>query len=127
MFINSGLDNTANVNRIVQKVNNRINILDKVIKYTGIKTRKILYDSLILSVFNYCIEVNMSNNYYQNNKLYVLLNKCIHSVLGFQSYKMNTVTILNKLNWLSFQQMVISGSLKTIYKMIFAKEPRALT
>ena len=99
MFINSGLDNTANVNRIVQKVNNRINILDKVIKYTGIKTRKIIYDSLILSVFNYCIEVNMSNNYYQNDKLYVLLNKCAHRVLGFQSYKMNTTTILNNSNY----------------------------
>ena len=40
-------------------------------------------------------EADISNNYYQNNKLYVLLNKYAHRILGFQSYKVNTTTILN--------------------------------
>ena len=71
--------------------------------------------------------MHMDNHKYLNNKLYVLLNKCAHRVIGFDSYRMNTTTFLSKLNWLSFYQMVIAGSLKTIHKMVNTNEPIALT
>ena len=69
----------------------------------------------------------MDNHKYLNDKLYVLLNKCAHRVIGFESYRMNTSTFLSKLNWLSFYQMVIAGSLKTVHKMVINNEPIALT
>ena len=45
VYITSGLDQTPNVNNIISKVNNRINILNKITKYTNIKTSLILYNS----------------------------------------------------------------------------------
>ena len=55
-----------------------------------------------------------------------MLNKCAHRVIGYKSYRINTSTFLSKLNWLSFYQMVIAGSLKTIHKMVHNNEPIAL-
>ena len=55
IYITNALDNTANVNQIIQKVNFRINVLSKMIKFANTKTKKILYESIIISVFTYCL------------------------------------------------------------------------
>ena len=98
VFITSGFDHTPNVNAIVSKVNYRVYVLKKIAKYTNTKTRVILYNSLIVSIFSYCANnlINMNKN--QLNKLSVLYNKCAHNILGIHSYRLNLPTIYK--NWI---------------------------
>ena len=93
-------------------MNNRIQILDKITESLNNKTSKILYNSLIVSIFLYCALNMIYLKHPQLNKHDVLLNKCTHRILGISSYKLNTTTILNKLNWLNYPQLEIHESIK---------------
>ena len=63
----------------------------------------------------------------QLNKLNVLLNKCSHKILGITSYKLNTTTILNKLNWLSYYQLIIHESVKLMHRISYDSNPPSLS
>jgi len=126
IFITSGLNNTPNINNIISKINHRINILGKITKYTNVKTSLILYNSLVISIFTYCANNMFNSNYKQLNKLNVLLNKCSHKILGITSYKLNTTTILNKLNWLSYHQTIVHESVKLIHRISYDSNPPSL-
>ena len=121
------IDQTPNVNTIISNVNHRINILNKITRYTNTKTSLILYNSLVISVFSYCANNMINTNSKQLNKLNVLLNKCSHKILGITSYKLNTITILNKLNWLSYYQLIIHESVKLIHRVSYESQPPALS
>ena len=127
MYITSGLELTPNANNIISKVNHRINILNKLTKYTNIKTSLILYNSLVISVFSYCANNMINTNSKQLNKLNVLLNKCSHKILGIASYRLNTTTILDKLNWLSYYQLIIHKSVKLIHRVSYESKPPSLS
>ena len=53
IYVTSGLCNNATINDIISKVNYRLNILKKVISYTDFRTTKMLFNSIIISVFKY--------------------------------------------------------------------------
>ena len=55
------------------------------------------------------------------------LNKCTHRILSISSYRLNTTTILNKLNWLSYHQIVMHESVKLIYRISHESQPPALS
>ena len=63
----------------------------------------------------------------QLTKLNVLLNKCTHRILSISSYRLNTTTILNKLNWLSYHQIVMHESVKLMYRISHESQPPALS
>ena len=69
----------------------------------------------------------INTNCKQLNKLNVLLNKCTHKILGITSYKLNTTTILNKLNWLSYYQIIIHKSVKLIHRISYESQPASLS
>jgi len=127
MYIMNTLDQTPNINTIIQKVNFRSIVFANITKYASYKTRKILYESIILSVFRYCCENLIDEKARHINVLNVLFNKCAHRVIGFRSYKMTTSSILKELNWLSASQLIISHSLKLIHKVSYEMLPPALT
>ena len=106
VYFTNTLDNTANVNQIIQKVNYRISVISKLTKYSNTKTNLLLYNSLILSIFNYCLENIINIKQTQINKLNVLLNKCANRIIGYRALKMSTMAKLQELNWISFPQMV---------------------
>jgi len=97
IYVTETLDNSRNINSIIQKVNYRMNLIKRITKYTNIKTRKILYESNVISVFTYCIENFMGTDSRNINELQVLLNNIAHRVIGFRSYKMSTHNILKEL------------------------------
>ena len=74
IYITSGLDQTPNVNNIISKVNHRINILNKITKFTNIKKSLILYSSLVISVFSYCANNMINTNCKQLNSMSYLTN-----------------------------------------------------
>ena len=86
MYISAGLCNNANINSIISKVNYRLNILRKVLKYTNYRTSKMLVNSIIISVFKYGCPLLINSNTQSLNKINSLLLKCTRPILGFQSY-----------------------------------------
>ena len=123
IYYTSGLDNQPNINMIIQRVNYRISILGKIIKSTNKKTSLLLYNSLVISIFNYCIGCFLNNSVCQNSKLNTLLNKCTHKILGITSYSKTASTNLKRLNWLSYSQMLIMGGTKLFHKVILLHKP----
>ena len=101
IYITNTLDQTPNINTIIQKVIFRIEVLSNITKYASYKTRKILYESIVISVFRYCCENLIDTKYSHINVLNVLLSKWAHRVISFRSYKMTTSSILKELSWLS--------------------------
>ena len=98
LFTNN-MDNMPNINHIIQKVNFCMNILNRITRYTNLKTKLILYNRCVINVFNYCIENLSSTKLHHHRKLNVLFNKYGHKILGLQSYKWTTTSIHNK-TWL---------------------------
>ena len=61
------------------------------------------------------------------SKLSVLWNRCMHNIIGIKSYKMTTTTIMKKLEWLSFPQMVQLESMKLLHKVVYEMIPPSLS
>ena len=127
IYYTSGLDQTPNVSNIIKKVNYRMSTLNKITYYTNTATSLILYNSIVVSVFRYCIENYMNLSQRNLDKLNVLLNKCSHRILGITSYRLTTTTILNNLKWLSIPQMICYQSLLLVHKLSMENKPLALT
>ena len=125
LYFTNGLDNGPNVTKIIQKVNYRINVLNKIIKLTNTKTSLILYNSLVISIFNYCIGCFINNTSKQNQKLNSLINKCSHKLLGLLSYSKSSSYNLKQLNWVSYYHMMIIGASKLFHKVILYGKPLA--
>ena len=85
------------------KINYRLSILKKVLKYTNKRTAKMLTDSIIISVFKYGAPLLTNCNYRVLQKMNTLLLKCSRPILGFNSYKWTTTKIMKTLNWTTFQ------------------------
>ena len=112
IFITNTLDNQANVNNIVQKVNFRTSILRGIFRYCKYRTKHILSTSIILSVFRYAAPILIDCNRLQLRTLQTLLLKTTRPILGFNSYKWNTTKILGNLKWPSIYHLIITESLK---------------
>ena len=68
----------------------------------------------------------MNSSYKENSKLNTLLNRCLHKILRFTSYKNSTNKNLMKLNWIRYQQMLIMGAVKLFHKVILENKPTAI-
>ena len=106
IFITSGFTNLATINNIISKVNYRLSVLREVFKYSTYRTRKILTNSIILSVIRYASPVLISSSTNHLSKLQVMIMKCSRPILGIKSFKYSTQKIMNELNWLPIYQIV---------------------
>ena len=89
MYVTNTLDQTPNINAITQKVNYRINVLSSIVKYSDHKTRKILYESIIISVFRYCCETLIDSRAQNLN----ILNHSLILVEILAPFRNNLMTI----------------------------------
>ena len=126
MFITSGLSNHANINHIISKVNYRLSILKGVFKFAEKRTKLILINSLIISVFRYCSPLLIDSNCKMIDKLQTLLMKCTRRVLGFKSYKMSTVAIMRELKMVTIHHLVVKEAIQFVHKIIFNGGPKVI-
>ena len=126
MYISSGLTNHANVSNIISKVNFRLSVLREVFKYAEYRTKIILMNSLVVSIFRYGCPLLIDSNAIIINKLQTLLMKCARQILGFKSYKMNTVNIMKEVKMLTVHHLIIKESIGFIHKIIFNENPKCI-
>ena len=91
IFITSGLTNHTMTNNIIAKVNFRLSMLRGVFKFCDNRTKTILINSLVISIFQYCCPMLVNSNSSMLSKLQSQLLKCTRYILGFDSYKMSTI------------------------------------
>ena len=52
--------------------------------------------------------------------------KCTRYILGFESYKMSTVVIMNQLKFMTVYHMIVKESISFIHKILYNNSPSAL-
>ena len=126
VFISSSLSNIHTVNNIVSKVNNRLHTLKKILRYTDLRTSKMIANAIIISIFKYSCPILINSETILINKLNTLLMKCTRPLLGFQSFKWNTTTIMKKLGWVTVHQMIFIETVNFLHKCIFEGKPATI-
>ena len=127
VYITSGLSNEATVNDMISKINFRLHLIKKVIKYSNYRTAKMVMNSIVLSVFNYGSPLLINSNVRSLQKLNTLLIKCTRPILGFESYKWSVQKIMSKMKWQTFYHTVVYESIMFIHKSIFENIPKTIT
>ena len=127
IFITSGFTNIATINNIISKVNYRMLVLREVFKYSVYRTKKILTNSIVMSVIRYASPILISSSNSQLSKLQVMIMKCSRPILGFKSLKYSTQKIMNELSWLPIYQMVTKETILFFHKVVFDNQPPAIT
>merc|ERR1712030_59274 len=57
IYVTNGLNQEANINNIVSKISYRMSILKEIFKFTNHKTKLMLTNSIIISVFRYAAPI----------------------------------------------------------------------
>ena len=102
-------------------------VLRDVFKFCNIRSKLLLTNSLIMSIFRYGAPLLINANMAHVNKLHTLIMKNSRPILGINSYKFNTRTIMDKLKWCTMHQIIMSESLKFIHKITFEHTPPSMT
>ena len=118
VFITSGLSNLATIKNIISKVNYRRILLNKIFKFSSARTKKLLTDSIILSVIRYASPILIDSTVQQLQSIQTIIMKSARPILGYDSLKWSTSTIMNKLNWGTIQQLILVDSLKFIHRVL---------
>ena len=126
IFITSGLTNHAMTNNIISKVNYRLSILRGVFKFCDRRTKTILMNSLVISIFRYCCPILLNSNLSILSKLQTQLLKCTRYILGFESYKMSTISIMNELKFMTIYHMITKESICFMHKIIYNNSPSSI-
>ena len=102
-------------------------VLRDVFKYCNLRSKLLLTNSLIISIFRYGAPLLLNANMAHIDKLHTLIMKNTRPILGISSYKLNTRTIMEKLKWCTMHQIIMSESLKFIHKIYFEHLPPSMT
>ena len=83
-------------------------------------------NSLVISIFHYCCPLLINSNCNQISRLQTLLMKCTRYILGFQSYKMSTLSIMKEIKMLTVYQMIMKDAILFIHKVLFNEKPSSI-
>lgn len=126
IFITNGLSNQAMVNNIISKVNFRLSVLRGIFTFCNVRTKTILMNSLVISIFRYCCPLLINSNINLISKLQMQLLKCTRYILGFPSFKMSMMSIMNKLKFMTVQHLRTKEAILFIHKILFNKSPESI-
>ena len=127
VFITAGLSNHATINHLISKVNYRLAVLRQVFKFCKKRTKIILMKSLVISILRYCSPLLInSNTNLISSKLQTQLMKCTGYILGYNPFKMTTLSIMRELKFLNMHSMITSESILYIYKVIYNSSPSSI-
>ena len=126
IYITNGLTNMAMVNNIISKVNYRLTVLRGIFNFCNTRTKTILMNSLVVSIFRYCSPLLINSNLNLISKLQTQLLKCTWYIFGYPSLKMSTMSIMNKLKFMTVQHMITKEAILFIHKIIFNQSPASI-
>merc|ERR1712090_69564 len=101
-------------------------VVKNVLKFSTFKTKLMVINSVIISVIRYAAPLLIDSTKAQLQQIQTIILKVSRSILGYDSYRLSTSQILDKLNWMSIHHIIMSESLKFFHKIIFNQEPFCL-
>lgn len=125
-YITSGLTNLATINDMISKINFRRQILNTVFKYSRLRTKLLLTNSLIISIFRYTSPLLINSNRNEIQKLQTLLMKCSRPILRYQLYKYSKYKIMKELNWLTIPHLIMKESILFIHRVMYENLPKSI-
>ena len=93
------------VDMMVGKINRALGVLKRACKYIPLKSRKIIFNTLVLPHFDYCITVWGSCNSSLITRLQRLQNRAMRIVLQCH-FRTHICEMLAKLNWMNVRQRI---------------------
>ena len=94
--------------------------------YAEKRTKIILTNSLIVSIFRYCSPLLVDSKCEMISKLQTLIMRCTRMILGYKSYKMSTVQIMNELNFITIHHLIVKETIMFIHKIFFNEKPEVI-
>lgn len=125
IIIDNDLKFNKNIDYICKKVAKKIGVLCRVSWYLSIKTRKLVYNTIILPHFCYCSTVLYLANQESIGRLQKLQNRAMRTILGCNRYT-RVDDMLETLGWLNIQQFLEYNVLVFIHKIRLGEEPEYL-
>ena len=89
--------------------------MTKIFKHTNKQRAIMLNNSIKVGVFKYSCPLLINRETLLINKIKTLLIKWTCHLLGYESYKWTTVTIMKKLNWVTVRHIIFVETVIFIY------------
>ena len=103
--LDSCLKFDTHVHNMICKLNRAIGVLKRASKYLPLKSRILVYNTIVLPHFDYCVIVWGTCNEGLLNRLQKIQNKAMRTVLQCP-YRTHICDMLTRLNWMNVRQRI---------------------
>ena len=114
------------INDLAQKLNYRIHCLDKIKKYTTLKTRKNFYNVFVMGKLRYMAPIYLSAPAYLLKKLNTIIINAAKSTVGTYNPRISHKKLLSTCGWTDINILIKNEALKFLHKLLFLKKPKVL-
>lgn len=125
IIIDKNLNFNIHFEEICKKLSKKIGFLRRVSKDVSLYTRIIIYNTVIRPHYQYCCTILYLLNTGQKNKLQVLQNRAMRSILKCNKYTPIN-SMLSVLNWLSIIDLINYYTMIFIHKIKIRQYPNYL-
>lgn len=123
--LNEKMNFDDQVKNCIKKTACKVNMLKRTARKLTFSTQKMLYNSFILSQFDYCSTIYLNINKEQMGEMQKIQNRAMRVLLNCERTT-SKKHMLDKLKWLSVSQRIVLNSLMMIHKIKNNKGPEYL-
>lgn len=116
VIMDSDLKFTEHIAKLSAKISKKIGFLRRVRRNISLSCAITIYNTIILPHFNYCSSIIYMCNNEQQNRLQVLQNRAMRTILKC-NHRTPIRQMLNTLKWLSVSQSLKLNALKIVFKI----------
>ena len=125
-YVSHDLSNEREICQIIPLLNNRINLFEKLKKYTDFKTRLQFANSYIIGRLIYMMPTYTNLNGSQKGRLHKIVMRAARMTLNSYCFRKSINFILGKCNWLDINKMIKLSSVKFINNVLITQKPWGL-
>lgn len=125
-IIDDKLSFGQNINHICKKVGQKISVLGRLRNELSCDQKLTIYKSIVQPHFVYCATITYLSNETDLNRLQLLQNKCLRTILRVDKYS-NVIEMLKSLNLMSVRQLIMYRTLIFICKLKMGLTPSYLS
>ena len=103
------------INHVIKKISRALGMIRLVKNFLPLTTLQTLYKSIVEPYFRFCCSVWGPCGVTALSKLQTFHNR-VARIVTDSSYKTSTFPILEKLGWLTVNDLIETETLKTVYK-----------
>lgn len=116
IVLNDIMNMNDQVKNCINKTACKVNMIRRTARKLTFNTKKMLYNSFILSHFDYCSTTYLNITKEQMREMQKIQNRAVRLILNCERLTPKKV-MLEQLNWLSVSQRIKLNSLIMVYKI----------